>query len=438
MTEDGAFALRAPVDYRRLGNGLRVVVSADASAPIVAVAVYYEVGFRLEPRGRTGFAHLFEHLMFQGSGQLGKMELVRLVQQNGGMLNGSTRTDYTNYFEVLPKQALELALWLEADRMRGPRITRAELDNQRDVVKNEVRVNVLNRPYGGFPWIDMSERAFSNWHNAHNGYGEFGDLDAASLEDAQRFFGEYYSPRNAVLAIVGDVEAEQAFALAERHFGAIVGAPPPPPPDIGEPRQEAERTFTKADPLAPRPALAFAYQTPPRESPQFLAMGLLHQLLAAGDDSLLHRELVSRRGYGGELGAGINFLGNMYTARTPLLWTCSLIHDAAASPEAIVEAAEETIAPLRESPPDGEAFARALVKARSGLYAAAGGGVYPAIGRADLLASFALFDDDPERLNRIEAETRAVTPQLVLETAREYLRPERRTVLAVEPGAGAA
>ena len=203
MAEDGAFALRAPVDYRRLGNGLRVVVSADASAPIVAVAVYYEVGFRLEPRGRTGFAHLFEHLMFQGSEQLGKMELVRLVQQNGGMLNGSTRTDYTNYFEVLPKQALELALWLEADRMRGPRITRAELDNQRDVVKNEVRVNVLNRPYGGFPWIDMSERAFSNWHNAHNGYGEFGDLDAASLEDARRFFGEYYSPRNAVLAIVG-------------------------------------------------------------------------------------------------------------------------------------------------------------------------------------------------------------------------------------------
>ena len=256
----------------------------------------------------------------------------------------------------------------------------------------------------------MSERAFSNWHNAHNGYGEFGDLDAASLEDARRFFDEYYSPRNAVLAIVGDVEAEPAFALAERHFGAIGGAPPPPPPDIGEPLPGRERAFTKTDPLAARPALAFAYHTPPRESPQFLAMGLLHQLLAAGDDSLLHRELVSRRGYGGELGAGINFLGSMYAARTPLLWTCSLIHDAAASPEAIVGAAEETIAPLREAPPDEEAFARALVKARSSLYAAAGGGAYPAIGRADLLAAFALFDDDPARLNRIEAETRAVTP----------------------------
>ena len=258
MADDGAFALHVPVEYRRLGNGLRVVVSPDDSAPIVAVAVYYEVGFRLEPRGRSGFAHLFEHLMFQGSGQLAKMELVQLVQQNGGVLNGTTRTDYTNYFEVLPKPALELALWLEADRMRGPNITQEELDNQRDVVKNEVRVNVLNRPYGGFPWIDMCERAFRNWHNSHNGYGEFEDLDAASLDDVWAFFGDFYSPRNAVLVIVGDVEAEEAFALADRHFGSIEGGPAPPPPDLAEPRQERSRrsrsrTRLPASPRSPSP-----------------------------------------------------------------------------------------------------------------------------------------------------------------------------------------
>ena len=437
MADDGAFALHVPVEYRRLGNGLRVVVSPDDSAPIVAVAVYYEVGFRLEPRGRSGFAHLFEHLMFQGSGQLAKMELVQLVQQNGGVLNGTTRTDYTNYFEVLPKPALELALWLEADRMRGPNITQEELDNQRDVVKNEVRVNVLNRPYGGFPWIDMCERAFRNWHNAHNGYGEFEDLDAASLDDVWAFFGDYYSPRNAVVVIVGDVEADEAFALADRHFGSIEGAPAPTPPDLGEPRQEAEQAFTKPDPLASQPALAFAYHTPQRDTPEYLAMGVLHQLLAGGDDSLLHRELVSRRGYSGQVDAGINFLGNMFSARTPLLWTCSLIHDAGTPPETILEAAGEVIAPLRETAIDAEAFELALVKARSGLYSTVGGGMFPAIGRADLLASFTLFDDDPERVNRLEAELSALSPELVLETAREYLRPEARTVIAVEPGASA-
>ena len=435
---DGGFTLRVRVEYRRLANGLRVVLSPDPSAPIVGVALYYEVGFRLEPRGRSGFAHLFEHLMFQGSGQLAKMELVRLIQQNGGVLNGSTRNDFTNYFEVLPKPALELALWLEADRMRGPNITQDELDNQRDVVKNEVRVNVLNRPYGGFPWIDMNERAFSNWHNAHNGYGEFEDLDAANLDDVRQFFEHYYSPPNAVLVIVGDIDVDDAFELARRHFEEIPSAPPPPPPDLGEPTQTEEQRFTKGDPLATRPALAFAYHTPDRGTPHYLAMGVLHQLLGQGDDSLLHRELVSRRGFTGGVDTGINFLGNMHNARTPLLWTCSLIHDADVAPETIVEAADEVIAPLLEDPPADEAFELALVKLRSSLYGTLSMSAYPGIGRADLLASFALFDDDPERINRLEAEGRELTPELVLETARDYLRPTNRTVLALEPGGAAS
>src|SRR5690606_39434819 len=195
----GTFALDVPVQRHTLQNGLRVVLSEDHSAPIACVAVYYHVGMRLEPPGRTGFAHLFEHLMFQGSPNMGKMELVRHVQQNGGTLNGSTRYDYTNYFEVMPANAVDLALWMEADRMRGPVITQAELDNQRDVVKNEIRVNVLNQPYGSFPWLEMQERAFHNWHNSHNGYGDMADLDAATLEDVQAFFDAYYSPANAVL-----------------------------------------------------------------------------------------------------------------------------------------------------------------------------------------------------------------------------------------------
>ena len=161
-----------PVDYYKLPNGLRVVLSPDHTNPTVTTAVYYNIGLRIEPRDRTGFAHLFEHMMFQGSQNLGKMEFIQLVQKNGGVLNGSTRFDFTNYFETLPAHKLETALWAEADRMRGLAITQDNLTNQQGVVKSEVRVNVLNAPYGGFPWLDMPQYANTNWYNAHNFYGD--------------------------------------------------------------------------------------------------------------------------------------------------------------------------------------------------------------------------------------------------------------------------
>ncbi|MGH8495123.1 MAG: M16 family metallopeptidase, partial [Gammaproteobacteria bacterium] len=171
-----------PIDYHTLDNGLKVVLSPDTSVPVVTVGVYYNIGFRIEPRGRTGFAHHFEHLMFQGSDNLGKMEFIRLVERNGGVVNGSTRFDYTNYFEVVPAHKLETILWAEADRMRSLAITEENLANQKDVVKNEVKVNVLNRPYGGFPWLDMPQHANENWHNANNFYGELELIDAATLK----------------------------------------------------------------------------------------------------------------------------------------------------------------------------------------------------------------------------------------------------------------
>ncbi|MEK6253268.1 MAG: insulinase family protein, partial [Gemmatimonadales bacterium] len=205
---DTAFSV--PVEYYTLDNGLRVVLSPDNTAPIVTVAVYYNVGLRLEPRDRTGFAHLFEHMMFQGSENLGKMEFVRLVQEVGGVLNGSTRMDFTNYFEIVPTHKLETMLWAEADRMTGLAITQENLTNQQGVVSNEVKVNVLNQPYGGFPWLDMPQLANTNWYNAHNFYGELSDLEAATLEDVQDFFGTFYAPNNAALAVVGDFEPAEA------------------------------------------------------------------------------------------------------------------------------------------------------------------------------------------------------------------------------------
>src|SRR5882724_2765967 len=190
---------KVPVEYYKLPNGLRVVLSPNHTSPTICVGVYYRIGFRVEPKDRTGFAHLFEHMMFQGSQNLGKMEFIKLVQQNGGTLNGSTRFDFTNYFEVLPANKLETALWAEADRMNGLAVTEENLKNQQGVVGNEVKVNVLNRPYGGFPWLDMPQYANTNWYNSHNFYGDLKDIEAATLTDVQAFFKTYYAPNNAAL-----------------------------------------------------------------------------------------------------------------------------------------------------------------------------------------------------------------------------------------------
>ncbi|MGH8167175.1 MAG: M16 family metallopeptidase, partial [Woeseiaceae bacterium] len=286
-----------PVEYHTLDNGLKVVMSQDKTTPVVTVAVYYNIGFRIEPRERTGFAHLFEHMMFQGSKNLGKMEFVNLVQRNGGVLNGSTRFDFTNYFEIVPSNKLETMLWAEADRMRSLDITEDNLANQQGVVKNEVKVNVLNTPYGGYPWLDMPQHANENWYNSHNFYGELDDLDAASLDDVADFFRKYYAPNNAALAIVGDFEYSDALAMVRKHFGDIArSADPIVLPDISEPRQEEQKTANRLDPLATQPGFAFAYHAPERLTPEWYAMGLLDQVLLQGDDSLLHQALVKREG----------------------------------------------------------------------------------------------------------------------------------------------
>ncbi|HEY3610560.1 MAG TPA: pitrilysin family protein, partial [Pseudonocardiaceae bacterium] len=200
-----------------LANGLRVVLAPDRTIPVVGVSVHYDVGFRSEPEGRTGFAHLFEHLMFQGSESLDKLAHFRHVQSSGGTFNGSTHPDYTDYFEVLPSAALERALFLEADRMRAPRITEENLRNQVDVVKEEIRLNVLNRPYGGFPWINLPSVLYQTFPNAHNGYGDFTELEQASLDDCASFFDTFYAPGNAVLTLCGDFEVGRAQDLVQRH-----------------------------------------------------------------------------------------------------------------------------------------------------------------------------------------------------------------------------
>ena len=426
---------RVPVEYYKLPNGLRVILSQDHTAPTVAVAVYYRIGFRVEPRDRTGFAHLFEHMMFQGSQNLGKMEFIKLVQKNGGVLNGSTRFDFTNYFEVLPSNKLETALWAEADRMRGLNITEENLKNQQGVVGNEVKVNVLNRPYGGFPWVDMPQYANSNWYNAHNFYGDLKDIEAAKIEDVDKFFKTYYIPSNAALAIVGDSDSAQAKAWVQKYFAGIPSPAQPKLPDLTEPRQEKEKRASKEDTQAKRPALAIAYHMPDRNTPEYWAMGIIDQLLLQGDDSEFYKELVKKQKLTAGVNGGANLLGNMYNYNGPMLWTAALFYDNNVKPETILTAMDSVIEPLRTKPVEQSTVDRALVKLRSNFYNTIGGN---GIGLADLLCSFALFDDNPGRVNNLETEFRKVTPALIQKTAQEYLRSSNRTVLVVEPKAADA
>jgi zinc protease len=428
-----AAEFKVPVEYYKLPNGLRVVLSPDHTAPTICVGVYYRIGFRIEPRDRTGFAHLFEHMMFQGSQNLGKMEYIRLVQQNGGILNGSTRFDFTNYFEVLPSNKLETALWAEADRMGGLAVNEDNLKNQQGVVGNEVKVNVLNRPYGGFPWIDMPMAANANWFNAHNFYGDLKDIDAATLKDVQDFFKTYYAPNNAALAITGDFELADAKKFVEKYFGPLKPSQLPPVPDLTEPKQDKEKRVTKTDALAKRPAIAVGYHMPDRNTPDYYAMVLIDSLLIEGDDSLLHQELVQKRGLTGNVNGGINLLGNAYDYDGPMLFIVNMIYDPATSPDTILDAMGGVIEPLRTKPVDQKTLDRARVKLRSDLYDTIGG--QGGFGLVDLLASFALFDDNPARINSLVSEFEKVTPAQIQKTAQEYLRPENRTVIVLNPQA---
>jgi predicted Zn-dependent peptidase len=408
------------------------VLSKDTTAPVVTVAVYYNIGFRIEPKERTGFAHLFEHMMFQSSENLPKGEFDKLITNNGGFNNGSTRFDFTNYYEVIPSHILEPVLWAEADRMGKLSITQENLANQQGVVVNEINGALYNQPYGGFPWLDMPQYANENWYNAHNFYGDIGDVKAATVEEVKKFFDTYYAPDNAVLVITGYIEPEQVKGWILKYFGPIKPGNRPGLPDLTEPRQEEEKFASKEDKLATQPALAFAYHMPERNTPEYYAMGLIDQILLQGENSMLYQALVKNKGFTGSVDGGINLLGNMFNYSGPMLWTAYLFHDSGTSSEAIMKVVDSVIDSIAENPLDKNEIDLAKIKFKSAFYNTIG--ELTDAGLADLLASFALFDDDPSMINSVEKNLSSVTPDLIQKTAREYLRKTNRTVLTIIPG----
>ncbi|MEP9359902.1 pitrilysin family protein [Sphingomonas sp. KR3-1] len=431
-----AGALHVDTQYFTLPNGLRVVLTKDSIAPTVTVGVYYGIGFRVEPRDRTGFAHLFEHLMFQGSKHAPKGVFDTTITNSGGVNNGSTRFDFTNYYEILPSGALERMLWLEADRMANPVIDDVVLKNQQGVVGNEIKVNVLNQPYSTWPWIDLPMLANTNWYNSHNFYGDLKEVEAATVPDAQSFSKQFYRPNNAVLVIAGDLDYAATRAMVEKYFGPIPAAAPVAQPDISEPRQTEEKFRSRVDALAPKPGYAAGYHVPARGTPEWYAMGLIDQILVQGDDSRLFRKLVTDTGIAGEIDGGINGdLGNMFNYRGPMLWSFSFTHDPTHSTAQITQAVDEVIEELRSKPVSAAELERARTKMRSALYGTIDGG--GRVGLVDLLAVYALFDNDPAAVNRIEAGFAQVTPALIQKTAQEYLRKTNRSVYVIAPGAQA-
>jgi predicted Zn-dependent peptidase len=414
------------IAHHTLDNGLRIVIAPDRSAPVVGLAVLYDVGFRSEPEGRTGFAHLFEHLMFQGSQNLEKLDHMRYVESSGGTFNGSTHFDYTDYFEALPSNALERGLFLEADRMRGPRITEENLANQLDVVKNEIRVNVMNAPYGGFPWIYLPPLLFDTFPNAHNGYGGFEDLESATTEDARDFFQRYYAPGNAVLSVAGDVDVDVTVALIEKHFGGIKKRRTPKRPAFGEPPLTGERRGTHADPRAPIPAVAVGYRVPDPigRLDELLATLLVAEVLSDGDASRLQRRLVQRDQSVTDVSAYVGEFGDPFDERDPSAFTISARYPDAAALDGILRAADEEIMRVAD---DGLERGE-LDRVRARLVSVLVHQLDPVISRSLEFAKFQLLHGRAELLGELTERLAAVTEDEVRKAAAE-LRPDRRAVL---------
>jgi predicted Zn-dependent peptidase len=412
-----------------LDNGLRVVLAPDATAPVVGVSMHYDVGFRSEPEGRTGFAHLFEHLMFQGSESLEKLAHFRHVQSSGGTFNGSTHPDYTDYFEVLPSAALERALFLEADRMRAPKLTAENLANQIDVVKEEIRLNVLNRPYGGFPWITLPPVLYSTFPNAHNGYGGFEDLESATVEDCAAFFDTYYSPANAVLTVAGDFEIANAKDLIEKNFGDVPHRPAPQRPSFAEPLPTTELRGENVDPHAPLPALAVGYRMPDpiNDVDGYLAYLVLAGVLTDGDGSRLQQRLVHREPLVVDIGAGAGLFGP-FEARDPDTFTITLIHPHEVPRERVLAALDDELEKLAENPPSDEELRKVTARWTASLHSEHD----RLVSRTLALGSFELLYGDASLVYKLADRMSAVTSEAV-SAAAKALRPDARAVLVVKP-----
>jgi zinc protease len=426
---------KVPVAMKSLPNGLKVVVSEDHSAPTFGICVSYAIGFRLEPEGRTGFAHLFEHMMFEGTPVAPKGTLDKVIEGGGGNNNGDTRYDFTEYIEQAPVSALDPILWIEADRMKTLDFSPANLENQRKVVEEEVRVNVLNQPYGLFFAIDLPGKAFDTYPNAHNFYGDFKDLDAARIEDVATFYQQYYSPNNAVLAIVGDVTAADIFAKVEKYFGGIPARTTPPKPKLTEAPQEAERRGVEQDKLAKAPGLAVGYRMPARGTRDAIVGAVTGELLHNGQASRLYQSLVKQKGQAVSADGGVNWpLGNPFEYNGPTLMTSFVVAPPGSIEDTVLAAYDDVIAGLKANGPSAAELERVQAKMRSDWYAQ----LEEPLSRASTLSHAVLFDGNADEVSAVPDQIASVTAEEVRKFAATYLAASNRTIIWRAPAGPSA
>jgi len=417
----------------RLDNGLTLVVAPDPGSPTFGLSVVYGVGFRLEPKGRTGFAHLFEHMMFEGTPTAPKGTFDRVVEGGGGMLNGSTRYDYTNYVSTAPVAALEPVLWLEADRMRHLDFSPENLENQKAVVKEEIRVNVKNRPYGLFFWTDLAALAFDKWENAHDGYGSFEDLDRATIEEVKRFHARYYVPNNAVVAVAGDVDPERVRRWVEEYFGDIPPGRVPPPPDFSEGPNHGERFERQTDPHATVPALAAGWKMPGPDSPHYFPLAVAAVLLLDGEAGLLHQKLVKEEKSMLEVIGGFNWpLGDALTNAGPSLLVAFGRYKPGKTARDNVDMMQAVIDRLATEGPDPKRLEAVKTKMKADFYKT----IARFIERADRLAVAERLWGDAGWVNRYPQRIEAVTPAQVRAAAALYLGRENLSWIDRRPAHG--
>jgi zinc protease len=420
-------AFQIKIRQEKLKNGLRVILSEDHSAPTYSIAVAYDVGSRNERQGRTGFAHLFEHMMFEGSENVGKGEMDLLVTNNGGGMNGTTNEERTLYYETLPANQIDLGLYLEADRMRSLVITQFNVDNQRNAVQEERRLRVDNQQYGQLTDA-LPELAYDSFPYHHSVIGSMADLSAASLDDVVQFFKTYYAPNNAVLSMVGDFNSDEVLAKIRKYFEAIPSQPAPAPVVVNEPAQTAERRKTLTDNFAPLARIDIAFKIPPGDTPDWYALNVLTDILSSGQSSIFTQKLVREK----EVATGaFAFVGEQ---RGPGLFRVFAIIRPGHTAEEVEKLINEEIDRAKTQTYSGDVLAKVkMINRRNQI-----SGMSSTLNRAASMADDAVLFHDPTLIYADVEKFNAVTSADVQRVAQKYLTDNNRTVIITNPKPKAA
>ena len=426
--------IHIPFEKYKLKNGMRVVLSRDSSVPVIAVYMLYDVGARSEEKGRTGFAHLFEHMMFEGSANIKKGEHFRYVEGNGGQMNGSTHPDYTDYYETLPSNRLALALWLESDRMRSLDISAENLKNQQEAVKQERRLSFDNQPYNTAIVDRWPAMAFSNFQSSHSLIGSFEDLNAASVDDVKNFFRTYYAPNNAVLSIAGDFQIAEAKKLIEDYFGDIPAQPQPKRPDMTEAQRGQGKTETVQDTHARVPGLIVGWPGPERHTPEWYALNMLDALLTSGESSRLRLNMIKGKQSLLQYQTNLGWpFASPQDYKAPGQYAAFLVYKPNFKPEEVLAQFQDEIDRIvKDGIPPKE-----LERVKSVLRFSKVEGLQASLARAQLLAQFEVLDGKPEMIDQDFTNMFAVTPAQVQAAAKKYLSAERRDVMYIQPAPAA-